>query len=191
MPEAIRTRHARSCASRTGQRCNRTPSHATSVYIAADRKKVRRSFPTQTAARAWQRDSRVKADRGTLRAIRTPTLAAAAEDLIEGMKDNSVRARGDKPFRAPVIREYESMLRRRVVPTPLAKKRLSQITHADLVYFVRDLHRQGLSPSSIRNTFDPIRVIFREAAEVGLVPANPMGGAATPERNGEASRAGH
>ncbi len=77
------------------------------------------------------------------------------------MRDGSIRARGGGQFWLPVIREYESMLRRRVLTTPLAKKRLSQITTADLYGLVRDLHRQKLSPSSIRRSRAPDRSASR------------------------------
>src|SRR5262245_24636643 len=168
MPEGIRPRHARTCPG--GTRCTCTPTYEASVWIAADHKKVRRTFPTQDAARAWRHNAAVQAGDGRLRAITTPTLADAADATLDGMRDGSVRARGGGQFRAPVIREYESMLRRRVLPLPIARKRLAHITTADLYVLSGELHRLGLAPSSIRNTFDPIRVIFREATRLGLVP---------------------
>ena len=122
----------------------------------------------------------MKANSGRLRAIAPPTLAEAATATLEGMRDGSIRARGGGAFRAPVIREYDSMLRRRVLPHPIARKRLAHVTTADLYLLVGELHRQGLSPSSIRNTFDPIRVVFREAAKLGHVPTNPTAGLQLP-----------
>ena len=178
MAEGVRTRHARSCAG--AKRCTCTPYYEATVWIAADQKKVRRCFPTQDAAKAWRRNNAVKATDGRLRAVTTPTLEHAAGDLLAGMRDGSIRARGGGAFRPPVIREYDSMLRRRVLTSPLAKKKLAHITTADLYGLVRDLHRLGLAPSSIRNTLDPIRVIFREAARLGLVPANPTVGLQLP-----------
>jgi hypothetical protein len=53
-----RTRHSRACASRTGARCNCEPTYEAFVYSKRDKKKIRKAFATQAAARGCRTDSR-------------------------------------------------------------------------------------------------------------------------------------
>src|SRR5215208_3878422 len=71
-PTGIRVRHGRACASTNGRRCNCTPSYEASVYSARDGRKLRQTFPTLAAARAWRHDAAGAVRRGSLAA--TPTV---------------------------------------------------------------------------------------------------------------------
>lgn len=141
-------------------------------------KRIFRSFATVAEARRWRADM----ERGTApaaAATTAPTLVEAADDLITGMLEGRIRARGGGQFRASVAREYRRALDGRVLPK-LGQRRITSITHRDLLDLVDDLHAAGLAPSTIRNLLDPVRVIMRRAVARGLVAANPTTGLELP-----------
>ena len=56
-PTGIRARHSRACTAPTGGRCTCRPSYEAFVFSKRDRRKVRKSFPTLAAAKAWRADA--------------------------------------------------------------------------------------------------------------------------------------
>ncbi len=51
-PAGIRVRHRKTCASRDGRRCTCNPSYEAWVFSAKDGRKIRKTFPTPSAAKA-------------------------------------------------------------------------------------------------------------------------------------------
>jgi integrase len=104
--------------------------------------------------------------------VTKPRLDDAADALIAGMRDGSIRARGGALYRASVIRKYRNCLDTYVLED-LGPLRLDQITHATLLDHAERLLSRGLAPGTIRNAFDPLRVILRRAVARGIIPTNP------------------
>lgn len=86
------------------------------------------------------------------------TMAEAAEALIAGAHDGSILDRGGKPYKPSTARGHEQLLRAYMLPA-LGGWKLSQIQRRD-----RQRPTQpGPSASTIANSLDPLRVIFRRA----------------------------
>ena len=162
MATGIRARHARSCQSRDGGRCNCTPSYQAQAYDGRTGRQVWRTFPTLSAAKLWRQDAQVALRRGTMRPPTAMTIVEAADVLIAGAHDGSILDRGGKPYKPSTARGYEQLLRAYVVPA-LGGWKLSQVQRRDVQDFVDDLRKEGLSASTIANILDPLRVIFRRA----------------------------
>ncbi len=100
------------------------------------------------------------------------TIAEAAEILIAGAHDGTILDRGGKPYKPSTARGYEQLLHTYVVAA-LGDWKLSHIQRRDVQDFVDDLRKRGLSPSTITNILDPLRVIFRRAIRRDEVSIDP------------------
>src|SRR5262245_1784549 len=120
--QGIRTRHSRTCASRTGARCNCEPSFEAWVYSKRDGKKIRRTFPTQAAARGWRVDALKAVKDKTLRAPTCRTLREEVEDWLTGVREGRILNKREQLYKPSVIRSYETALRLRVLPTLGSRK---------------------------------------------------------------------
>ena len=89
------------------------------------------------------------------------------------MLDGSIRDRSGKTFKPSTIRSYRASLEKHIYPEFGAHK-LSALTYPDLQDFVDRLAAQGLDESTIRNTVNPLRVMYRRARY--SVPVNPTTG---------------
>jgi integrase len=170
MADAIRKIHGRGCATRRDARCDCQPSYQ--VQVPVDGHRVRRNFPTLDAAKAWRDDSRAAARRGELRARSAETVADAADALISGMRDGSVRTRSRHPYKPSVIRGYEQALRLYVLPD-LGGLKLSDVRRRDVQELADRLEARGMNPSTVRNALMPLRVLYRRAVRNGDVSVNP------------------
>ena len=63
----IEVRHTRSCASRSGARCNCSPSYQANVWSGRDQARIRKTFPTLAAAKSWRAEATVALGRGEMR----------------------------------------------------------------------------------------------------------------------------
>ncbi len=137
---------------------------------------VYRSFATLEEAALWRSQAKHDAQRGGGLRLRAagdvPTLREAGIALLAGIESGAVRKRGGGTYRPGVRRAYQRVLTRYVLPR-LGDQRLSQITQPDLLDLVEDLQALGLSPSTIKNALDPVRVIYRRAVERGITDTNP------------------
>src|SRR4051794_33579974 len=167
-PTGIRPRHSRSCPSREGKSCACKPTYEASVWSAREGKKIRKTFPTLSAARGWRADAQVGLRKGTLRAPTSTTLRQAADAWLAGAREGSIRTRSGDPYKPSTIRSYEATLQRRILPE-LGAAKLSAIARIDLQDFADRLLAEQLDPSTIRNTLMPLRVIYRRALNRGEV----------------------
>src|SRR5688572_9540139 len=67
--------------------------------------------------------------------------------------------------------EYERVLKLHVYPT-LGSRPVSKITRRDMKEFIAALRKKGLSRSSVRNVFAPIRAMFNQLIEDGELNFN-------------------
>lgn len=170
--QGIRTRHGRACASRTGARCNCEPTYEAWVYSKRDGTKIRRSFPTQAAARGWRTDAQKAVKDKRLRAPSSRTLRQEVDDWLAGVREGRILNKREQPYKPAVIRNYELALRLRVLPE-LGDRKLADIDLSDLLELKEHLLGEGCAGSTIRNSFVPLQAIYRRARRSGAVPVNP------------------
>lgn len=188
-PEGIQPRHRRSCPARQDGDCNcgdRLHWQA-ATWDPVTRKKIRRTFPTLAAAKAWRGDAQVAVRRNELRAVRSPTVDEAADDLLTGMRDGSIRARGGREFKPSTIRSYELLLDQRIRPA-FGRRRLADLTRGDLMALVEAMLREERDGSTIRNALMPVRLMYRRALAAGQVAVNPTAGLTLPSAEGRRDR---
>ena len=172
--------HSRSC---DRSPCGCKDRYQATVYIASDKKLVRKHFDTIGAARTWREDAGVAVRNGKLRAPTKTRLEEAAKTLIAGMRDGSIYDRSGKRYKPATIRSYERNLRLHILPR-LGARKLSQIERRDVQRLVEQLHGAGFAASTVNNILDPLRVIYRRAIHAGDVMIDPTDGLNLPANRG-------
>lgn len=183
----IDVRHAKACASRTDHACDCTPTYQAHVYDARTSRRIRKTFPRVAEAVAWRKDAEhaIKhrtADARKLGVVkREPsiTVAAALTALLAGMDGGSVRDRSGKPYKPATRRSYSQAVHRYLVPA-FGPMRLTDLRRRDVQDLIERMHAEGLSPSTIRNKLDPLRVLYRRALRDDLVTVDPTDGLELP-----------
>ncbi len=185
MPAAngMRQRHGNRCK---GGRCE-CPWEVF-VYSKRDGKKIRKSFPTRAAAKSWRSDQLAAANRGALRVATTMTLRQAAAELLAGMRDGSIPTRTGERYKPATIRGYTEALDVRILDTPLGDRRLADIERADVQDLADRLTAGGAAASTVQNTLDPLRVIYRRAIRRDLVSIDPTDGLELRRPDGQRDR---
>ena len=111
MAVGVHQRHRQGCR---GGRCE--CSWEAFVYSGRDGKKIRKTFPSQAAARAWRDDTRVAVRKMLVRAPTSVTLAQAAQVWFKGAREGTIRTRSGDAYKPAAIRAYEIAFRLRVKP---------------------------------------------------------------------------
>lgn len=189
IPQGIRVRHSRSCGHASGTDCTCTPRFEASIFAKRDEKKIRKSFASLTEAQRWRTSMQKLSHDGGLRAPTATTFSEAAECWLQLAERGAIRTRSGDPYKPSALRTYEQALRLRLMP-PLGAHKLSEITRADLQRLVSGWQESGLSPSSIRNTINAVRALYRSADLVvdGAVPQSPTIGLRLPAVRGRRER---
>ena len=101
----------------------------------------------------------------------------------------AIRTRSGDRYKPSALRGYEQALRLRLVPA-LGAHKLNDIDRSDLQRLVARWHEGGLSASSIRNTVNAIRAIYRDADLLaqGSIAINPTLGLRLPAVRGKRDR---
>jgi integrase len=186
MAEGIEVRHARSCGSRFGKRCNCNPGYRVAAYDAISKRKVSKTFRTLGEARRWRAGAQTQAAKGVRLAGTSQTLLEAAEAFVDGITSGAIRTRTGERYKPSVVREYERSLRLHVLPT-LGGAKLSRIQRRDVQRLAADL-LGGADPSTIRNALKPLQVIYRRAIEDGDLAINPCERLRLPAARGRRER---
>ena len=175
-PTGIRVRHSRSCATSHDQgQCNCSPGYEASVYSARDGRKLRKTFPTLSAARAWRHDAAsVRPARARCGPPSRQRCRKRPKPGWTGARDGLIRNRSGDEFKPSTLPSYEQSLNTRVLTLRAVK--LSTFGRTDIQDFADRLLAQGLDPSTIRNTLMPLRAIYRRALSRGEVAVNPTTG---------------
>lgn len=187
MATGIRKRHSRRCASRDGGRCDCKAGFEASVWLAREGKKVRRTFERESEARAWRSEASTAAAAGKLRTATRLTVEQAAWLWLEAAATGAVRNRSGSVYKPGPLREYARALRLRVLPE-FGAVRLSELRRADVQAFADRLLADGCSASTVRNTIDPLRAIYRHAVRRELVAVNPTREVELPAADGRRER---
>ncbi len=175
----IRIRHTRACGTTRGGRCTCSPSYEASVFSVRDGKKLRKTFATLAAAKAWRADVATAVRKGTMRSPTETTLRAAAEAWLAAAEEGIIRSRSGERFKPSTLRIYRQALRDRALPE-LGGARLSDIRVVDIQDLADRLLASGADPSTVRNAIAPLRVIFRRAVSRGEIAVNPTSGLELP-----------
>lgn len=164
-------------------RCKCAPRYQAAVYVTAQDRRVRKHFDSAREAKAWRSEALSAVRTGKLRAVPRRTLDEAADELLAGMKDGTIVNRSRRPYKPATIRSYERALKLRVRPA-LGRMRLSDVGPGHVQRLAEQLLREGLDASTVRNTLDPVRVIFRRALRLGEVSSDPTGALELPAPQG-------
>jgi integrase len=183
----IEVRHGKGCGSRASGRCNCRPTYQASVWSAREAKRIRKTFPTLAAARAWRSEAQTAVRRGTLRAPSAMTLREAADAWLTGARDGSIRNRSGDRYKPSAVRGYEASLRLRLLPA-LGGARLSELRRADVQDLVDTMMAREMDASTIRNTLMPLRAICRRAVARGDIAINPTSSIELPAVRGRRER---
>jgi integrase len=174
--QGIEVRHGKTCPARNGGKCaKRACGFRASVWDNAAKKRRRKTFPTLAAAKAWRRDTQTAVERGDLVEPTGVTLREAADAFMEGARSGAILERSGKRYKPSALRQYEQALRLRVLPE-LGDQPLDAIPPVRWQEFVDGLVAVGHSPSTIRNTMNAPRAIYRHAVKRRRVPSNPTVG---------------
>jgi integrase len=165
----------------------RGDSYEAWVYLKREGKKVRKTFPTEAAAKSWRNEALVASAQGGLRAPKPTTIRGAWEEWHAGSRSGSIRNRSGDPYKPSALRTYEVAMRLRVLPT-IGSVRLADLYRPDLQTLADQLLAQGLSASSVKVTLLPLRAIFRYAIERGGLAVNPCDGIRLPAVRGGRDR---
>ena len=188
--QGIEARHSRTCRTNDDGKCNCTPSWRAWVYDRSNGTKVRKTFPTLAAAKAWRADATSAQNRGRRVTAARITVREAAEAWLAGTKAEppTILNRSNEPYKPSALREYERNLNNYVLPA-LGAHRLSELRRGDLQRFVDRLRGEGLSGSKVRNIIIAVRVLYRHAIERELVEVNPTSGLRLPNGSKPRDRA--
>ncbi len=181
VPEGVRLRHRTGCPALSGRDCRCEPGFEASVFSRSENRKIRRTFASPSEAGRWRRAMLQAADDGRLRTPSRTTLRDAAARFLEDATAGLIRNRSGDPYKPSALRGYEEALRLRILPA-LGHRPLSEIDRAELQRLVDRWQREGLSASTVRNSMNPLKVIFRCADQLvdGAVPHDPTVGLRLP-----------
>jgi integrase len=191
----IRTRHSRSCPSRSGRDCSAErrngcrPAFEAWVFDRRSGSKIRKTFPTLGAAKSWRSDALSQLQRGRLISTTRKTLREAAEEWQAGAeaKPPVILTRSGRRYKPSVLRGYEADMRNYVLPD-LGGIRLADVRRGDLQALVDRLLGRGLSASKVRNVLMPLRAIYRHAIERDEILVNPTSNLRLPADIGKRER---
>jgi hypothetical protein len=93
MAEGIEVRHARSCASRVGKRCNCNRGYRVAAYDAISKRKVSKTFRALGEARRWRAAAQTQAAKGVRLAGTPQTLLEAADAFVDGIASGAIRTK--------------------------------------------------------------------------------------------------
>src|SRR5690242_15107320 len=110
----IIVRHRPKCPAREDQDapCRCSPSYTPWVWDARNGRKIRKTFDSLAAAKAWRVDMLVAVRKGDLQPATRVTLSEAAEVWLEGVKQETIRNRSGDTYKPSVVRGYEASLRK-------------------------------------------------------------------------------
>jgi integrase len=199
MATGIRKRHSRRCRSRDGAGgvCDCSPSFEAFVWSRRYKAKITRTFPTFADAKTWRAEATSAVDRGRLRRSTRKTIREASVELIDGMRDGSIRSSRRRPYRPSTIRSYERATgvwpeQRERAPERLCERlgelRLTDADRHVIQAYVERLLSAGWDPSTAAGQLDPLRVMFRVARSRDEVAIDPLEGVDLPKPQGRRER---
>jgi integrase len=193
----ITVRHVRGCKQPADHKPNAQCAPAYQAHLwdrrfvdpetGARGKRIRKTFPTLAAAKAWRQDALPALRKGTMRAPSQTTVRAAWDTWEAGARDGSIRNRSGDVYKPSVLRSYDSAMRLYVLDD-LGDVKLSDLQRVHVQDLADRLLARGRDASTIRNGLMPLRVLFRRALARGEVAVNPTTGVELPAVRGRRDR---
>lgn len=174
MAEGIVRRHSAACPARAGKRCNCNAGYEAWVYLARERRKVRKTFKRKAEAKSWRAEALTAARKGALRpTVRDHrTLYDALIEFVSGMEEGTIRPRSGERYKPNTIRSYERAVRLHLRGSELATLRPAEVRRADVQEFVDGLLAK-MSPPSASNVLNPLQAFYRRAIKREQLSNNP------------------
>jgi integrase len=169
LPPGIRERHSRKCWSRTGGKCDCTPTIEASIYDPRESRrqdrvlKIRKTFTGKGAlatAKGWQRDAGAKVNRAEIKFERRQRLDDAVAEWLGKCERGEVRSRRRIPYSASTLRDYRSDLNRFVLPE-LGHRALTDITRGDVQAVIERMNGEGFAGQTVRNAIVALQAFYR------------------------------
>jgi integrase len=186
MAKGIEERHARSCRTRNGGRCDCEPSYRADVWDGRRRKRIRRTFTDRAEAASWRRDALVAVRRGrTPQVGSTVTVREAWAEWKRLAETGVVRTRKGAEFKPATVRTYDQHLRMRVFDVH-GDEPMADLSRIDWQTLVDDLLGDGSAPATVGATMAAVAVLYRHEVSRGRLKDNPLRGleVPTPDNNG-------
>jgi integrase len=144
------------------------------VVKAKDGRKPRKSFRTLEDAVEWRDRTRIAVRDRTIVKPTAITFKAYAEEWLKGARTGVNLTRDLNPYKPSTLRSYSKHIQR--VYPHIGSMKVTAVELDDLQDTANLLLASGLSASSVRNTFDPIRKVFARALRTRLIAINPCAG---------------
>jgi integrase len=149
------------------------------AYDRTTRKRIYKTFPTITAAKAWRRDMQVAIARGEARAVEPTTVREAWELWHAAARSGVVRARGGQEYKPGVLRSYELVFDGRLLKR-FGQRKVADLRRPDVQRWVDELVAEGLAAQTVRNQVNALRVLMKWCVREERRNDNPCDGVELP-----------
>jgi integrase len=175
--EGIVKRHSRACPARQGKRCRCRGGWEAWVYLAREKRKVRKTFASESEAKSWRAEALRMASKGGLRRVAYDkrTLYEAMVEFVAGMEAGEVRPRGRERYKPNTIRSYERAIRLHLHGSELGALRPAEVRRSDVQAFV-DRLLVDMSARSASNAINPFQAFFQREIREERLTDNPTKG---------------
>jgi integrase len=140
-----------------------------------ERKKVAR---TLAEARAVKAAVKADLDRGEYRETSKVSFEDYARDWLK-----TYTGRTSRGLRESTKAEYKRAIEQRAIPF-FGRMRLAAVTTPDVKRYIASVAGSGVSVSTVRGAYAPVRALFATAVEDGLIRVNPAAGIRLAVSNG-------
>jgi integrase len=161
------------------ERADGTRCYRATIYDKRTHQRKRATFDRLADAKRWKADAQRQIQAGVRLVDRGPTLTGAAQEWIALARRGLVRNRSGQRYKPAAVRGYEQALRLRVLPE-FGSWRLRELRTVDVAQWVERMAADGLAPSTIDTTLNPLRRIYVRAVTLGLAEHNPTTGVEHP-----------
>ena len=178
MADGIIKRHSVGCPARESERCKCNAGYEASVYIARDKRKLRRNFPRKSEAKSWRTEALSAAKAGKLRRAVPEdrrTLYEAVAEFVAGMEEGTVRPKGRDGYKPNTTRSYERAVRLYLRDSELGSLRPAEVRRSDVQAYAEELLTRMTAPS-VGNALNPLQAFYARAVHREELMDNPTEG---------------
>jgi integrase len=174
MPEAVQERHGKNCASRSGKRCNCQRSYRTSAYDPRTKKNIYSGWSKDRGTVVkWRtqakREIEAHANAGIVPGEQAAQLWVA---WVAGAESGAISTRNGRRYKTSTLDSYKSAWTTHLKPE-FGSDRLTAITRVRLQRWANERAAEAMPRSTLNNSLDPLRVLFRRAIKNGEATINP------------------
>jgi hypothetical protein len=182
-------RNARNAGIETRTTTTGGKQHRGTAYDRRAGRKVRGPWTSSTAeARRWRIDAMAELEAGTRSSNRGRTLEEASAHFVAEARTGGILNRNGMKYKPSAVRGLDGAFRLRVLPTLGPRTRLGDVHRHDVQAAIDRWRAEGHEPSTVRNTVNALRAVFRHAERRGEVSHNPMTALEMPRVTGKRDR---